>query len=221
MKKNMAVIGIGRFGLSLVKTLSTLNTEILTIDISEEVLKAASPYSDKEAICDTTKIDGLRDLGVSGYDVVIVSIGNNIHATIMTTINLVELGVKEIVVRVDNSEYTPVLRKLGATKVIVPEEQSAVSYAHQLASINFTDYYDIKGDYGIVEMTIPEVFKAKQLIELDIRNKHNVNIVGIIRDGKFFIPKGTDEVLPLDNILIVGADTDLNKFSILINENKI
>ena len=213
MKKNIAVIGIGRFGFALVKTLSTLKTEVLTIDTNEEVLQKVSKYSDREALCDSTKIDGLKDLDIQNYDTVVVAIGNNMHATIMTTINLVELKVPRIVVRVDQAEYVPVLTKLGAHKVIVPEEQSAISYAHQLASLNFSDYYDIQGDFGIVQMKCGSTFIAKTLIDLDSRNKYNVNIVGIIRNGKFFIPKGTDTVEPQDDLLVVGADVDLDRFS--------
>ena len=214
MKKNIAVIGIGRFGFSLVKTLSTLKAEVLTIDTNEEALQKVAKYSDREVVCDSTKIDGLKDLDIQNYDTVVVAIGNNMHATIMTTINLVELKVPNIVVRVDLSEYVPVLTKLGATKVFVPEEQSAVSYAHQLTSLNFIDYYDIQGDFGIVQMKCGSNFKSRTLIDMDSRNKFNVNIVGIIRNGKFFIPKGVDTVEPNDDLLVVGADIDLDKFSI-------
>ena len=213
MKKNIAVIGIGRFGFALVKTLSTLKSEVLTIDTNEEVLQKVSKYSDREVVCDSTKIDALRDLDIQNYDTVVVAIGNNMHATIMTTINLVELKVPNIIVRVDQAEYVPVLTKLGATKVMVPEEQSAVSYAHQLTSLNFIDYYDIQGDFGIVQMKCPDNYKSKTLIDVDPRNKYNVNIVGIIRNGKFFIPKGTDNIEPNDDLLVVGADADLDKFS--------
>ena len=218
MRKSIAVIGIGRFGFSLVKTLSTLKADVLTIDKSEEVLKKAADYATKEAICDATKIEALKDLGLSNFNTAVVAIGNDIHATILTTINLVELGVPDIIVRVDQDEYIPVMTKLGASRVIVPEESSAVSFAHQLVSSNFIDYYDIQGDYGIVKMNVPKDFIAKPLVEYDARNVYEVNIVGIIRIGKFFIPRGTDEILPNDTLLAIGRHENLNKFSASLSE---
>lgn len=219
MKKSIAIIGIGRFGFSLVKTLSTLKADVLTIDKNEEALKKVTEYATKEAIADASKIESLRDLGLQNYSTAVVAIGNDIHATIMATINLVELGVPDIIVRVDDDEYIPVMNKLGASRVIVPEESSAVSFAHQLVSTNFADYYDIQGDYGIVKLRVPSYYKATPLIDIDARNQFAVNIVGIIRNGKFFIPRGTDSINPNDQLLSIGTHENLNKFSsFLTNE---
>lgn len=216
MKKSIAVIGIGRFGSQLVKTLSTLDADVLTIDRSEDAIRGVQDYATKEAIADSTKIDALRDLGLSNYNTAIVAIGGDIHATIMTTINLVELKVPDIIVRVDNDEYIPVMNKLGASRVIVPEESSAVSFAHQFVSSSFADYYDLQGDYGIVKMVIPHDYQTTLLVDLDLRNKFNINVVGIIRFGKFFIPRGTDSIEPNDQLLLIGTHENLNNFSTYI-----
>ncbi len=218
MKKNIAVIGIGRFGFSLVKTLSTLKADVLTIDTKEEALQKAAQYATKEAICDSTKIEALRELGLSNYNTAVVAIGNDIHATIMTTINLVELGVPDITVRVDEEEYIPVMNKLGANRVIVPEESSAVSFAHQLVSTNFADYYNIQGNYGIVKIFVPDGFESTQLTDVDARNRYSVNVVGIVRNGRFFIPKGTDTFQSGDQLLLIGTHENLNKFSSSLSE---
>ena len=148
----------------------------------------------------------------------VVAIGNNIHASIITTINLVELKVPEIIVRVDNADYIPVMNKLGASRVIVPEESSAVSFAHQIVSVNFADYYDIQGDFAIVKIQVHKGYKPKSLIELDSRNKYGVNVVGIIHNGKFFIPKGTDIVEEGDELMVIGAHENLNRFSLSLEK---
>ena len=110
------------------------------------------------------------------------------------------------------------MNKLGASRVIVPEESSAVSFAHQIVSVNFADYYDIQGDFAIVKIQVHKGYKPKSLIELDSRNKHGVNVVGIIHNGKFFIPKGTDIVEEGDELMVIGAHENLNRFSLSLEK---
>lgn len=213
MKKSIAVIGIGRFGFSLAKTLSALKNDVIIIDKNKDAAEKVADYAIRDAICDSTNIGALRDLGIGSIDTAVIAIGNDIHATIMTTINLVELGVKNILVRVDQAEYIPVMTKLGATRVIVPEESSAVSFAHQISSNTFLDYYNIQGEYGIVKIEAPKSIVSRELTDIDARNKFNINVVGIVRNGRFFIPKGTDVFKEGDQLFLIGSQEDLNKFS--------
>lgn len=218
MKKSFAVIGLGRFGLSIVKTLSELKCDVLAIDQDNERVSKASEYIQNCAVCDATKKVYLHDLAVQNVDHAIVAIGNNLQATILATINLHELGVKKITVRVDDEEYISVVNRLGATDIIIPEESAAVSLAHQIVSDNILDYYKIKKEYGVSQLRVKKGFNPIVLIDLDSRNKFDVNIVGIIRKEDFFIPRGTDKVIGEDILLVVGKATKVLKLDQYLNE---
>lgn len=209
-KKKVLVIGLGRFGLNIAKSLTDVGTDVLGIDIESSRVEMASEFLPFCEICDTSKLDVLEELNASTYDCAIVSIGN-LQSTFLTVANLSELKVERIIVRLESSEYENVLRKLGATDIIIPEISAANSLAHEIISNNILDYYQIDDDYGVVQVFINEHFEAKTLIELDLRNKYDVNIVGILRNKKFFIPKGTDTINPLDTILVVGRDKNIAK----------
>lgn len=213
MKKTFLVIGLGRFGLSVVKTLSDLNCEVLAIDIIEDQVNLAANYVSHCAICDATKKQNLKELGVSDVDHAIVSIGGNFQASILTTINLKELGVPKITVRVDEESHIAVMTRLGADKVIIPEEESATSLANEMVFDNLLDYYKVSKDFGVVQFKVGKNFKETTLIDMDSRNRFDINIVGIIRDDKFFIPKGTDLIKSDDIVLVIGQNNKLNKFS--------
>lgn len=217
MKKKILVIGLGRFGLNIVKCLTNMNADLLAIDIDQERVEMASEYTQYCEICDTTKLDVLEEIDASSFETAIVAIGS-LQSTFLTVANLSEMDVKRIYVRLESSEYENVIRKLGATDIIIPEISAASSLAHEIVSKNVLDYYEIDKQFGIVQVFIKESFESKTLIDLDLRNKYDINIVGIIRNDKFFIPKGTDTINPKDTILVVGKDSSVMKFESDIND---
>lgn len=217
-KKSFIVIGLGRFGLAVIKTLSELKADILAIDVNEDCVTLANEYTDACVIGDATKINVLKEIGVSNIDHAVVAIGNNLQATILTTINLKELGVKKITVRVDDEQYKSVMERLGATDTIIPEEASAISLANHILSDNVLDYYKVTKDYSLVQMKLKHNINAT-LIDMDVRNKFDINVVGIIRDELFFIPKGSDKMIKDDVVLVVGLPENIVKFDSFINNN--
>ncbi|MCR5787268.1 MAG: TrkA family potassium uptake protein [Acholeplasmatales bacterium] len=216
MKKKILVIGLGRFGLNVVKSLTNMNADFLAIDIDQERVAMASEFTQYCEICDTTKLDVLEEIDAASFETAIVAIGS-LQSTILTVANLSELGVKRIYCRLESSEYENVIRKLGATDIIIPEISAATSLSHEIVSRNVLDYYEIDKQFGIVQVLIKNEFEPKTLIELDLRNKYDVNIVGILRDDKFFIPKGTDTINPSDTILVVGKNAAVMRFESDIN----
>ena len=122
-----------------------------------------------------------------------------------------------ITVRVDDSEYSNVLERLGADEVLIPEDDAGRQYAKQILSDTMLDYYSIDQEHAIVQIAIPHDFAEHSLLELDYRIKYDINIVGIIRSGKFFLPKGSDTIKPLDAILVVGRNLKITKFDKAIN----
>lgn len=216
-KKSFAIIGLGRFGMEIAKTLSQLKCDLMAIDLDEARVTVASQFVEHCAICDSTKKINLKDLGISSVDHVVVAIGNNLQATILTTINLKELGVKKITVRVDEEDYITVMERVGADDVLFPEAASAISLANQMISDNVLDYYKIDKDFGVVQIRVKKNFEAKSLIDLKARETYDINIVGIIRDKKFFLPKGTDMVMPDDTIMIIGKHENVVNFEQFIS----
>ena len=218
MKKSFIIIGLGRFGASITKTLIEANVDVLAVDINEEAVEAISKVCTHCAIADTTKYDSLLDLGCSNINNAVVAIGNNLQASILTVVNLKKIGVKNIIVRSDELSHNEVYASLGATEIIIPEEASAQSLANQILSDTIIDFHIIYGDYVMVKAIVGDDFEPKSLIELDVRNRFNINIVGMIKDDKFFIPKGTDMIEPQVILVIAGTKKDINKFDNFLNK---
>lgn len=219
MRMSFAVIGLGRFGSCVAKELSKNCDDVLAIDVIPENVSRISEYVNNCVVCDSTKKAQLEELGVKSIDHVIVAIGNNLQASILTTINLKALGVKQITVRVDDAEHVEVFKTLGATHVIIPEEASAISLANRIVSNNILDYYNIRGDYSIVQILVPTHFESSEnLIELGLPKRFGISIVGIIRDDAFVMPQGTDHIHPKDILLVIGQTKLIRKFESFLGE---
>ena len=132
--------------------------------------------------------------------------------------NLRDLGVKRITVRIDDERYIEILKRLGATEFISPENTAGNTLANQIIGNSVLEYYYIDKKYGISKIQVNSKFKAIQLLDLDSRNRFDVNIVGIIRNNDFFIPKGTDSIEPNDIILVIGRNSKMVKFEHEINK---
>ena len=218
MKKTFMIIGLGRFGSCIAKELVQNKCDIIAIDKDEKSVRDISKYVNNCVIADATSLNVLTDLDASKVDHAVVAIGNNLQASILTIINLRKLGVKKVTVRADDLTYKEVFEALGATDVIVPEESSAISLANQIMSDSVLDYYGVSADYAMVKVVVGQQFVPKNLIELNLRALFDVNIVGIIRDNSFFIPKGTDTINPGDVVVVVGTSSKINKLDDFFNK---
>lgn len=212
MKKQFAVIGLGRFGGSICKALSDQGMEVLAIDTDEEKVNHFSSIVTHAVVADGADENALRNLGVRNFEHVIVAIGENIQASILTTLILDELGVKHITVKAQNDYHEKVLNKIGAHKVVHPERDMGIRIAHNIVSKNVLDYLELSKDYSIVELIAGDKMNKKSLVELNIRAKYGVNIMAIKRDGIINVsPHGTENILKGDILIIIGAVTDINK----------
>ncbi len=217
MKKNFVVIGLGRFGANVAETLAEMNCDVLAVDIDEESVKAVSKQVPHCVIADATKYDVLNELGAGTTDHAVVAIGNNLQASILTIVNLKKLNVKNITVRADQDEHKELFQMVGATDVIIPEEASAVSLANKIISDSIRDYYAIADNYVMVKIGVGKKFVPKSLKDMDIRNNFDVNIVGIIKNGVFAIPRGTDTINPKDIVVVAGTNQNIRKFDQFLN----
>lgn len=213
-KKQFAIIGMGRFGSSVAKTLYNLNFEVLAIDSDEHRTQEVINMVTHAVQADSTDEEALRALGLRNFDVVVVAIGQDIQASILTTLILKDMGVKMLVAKAQNELHGKVLSKIGADKVIYPERDMGHRVAHNLISPNILDHIELSDDYSIVDLKVGPSLIGKNLRQLDIRNKYLCNVMGIkSNNGKMNIaPHAEDLIKESDVLVVVGKNEDLQKF---------
>lgn len=218
MQKSFLIIGVGAFGFQIVKSLIDLKADLMAVDKDPEAVSKISHFTSNCAIADGTKIDALKELDAQNLDHAIVAIGSNLQDTILTVVNLKELGVKKITVRIEDEGFRDVMYRLGADEVIIPEEASAISLANQILSDSILAYYKVNPSFSIATLKVGERFKEVTLMELGSLKRFDINIIGITRKGKFIQPKAQDKILPKDNLTVFGPDKKITKFDSFLNK---
>jgi K+ transport systems, NAD-binding component len=209
-KKQFAVIGMGRFGTSVAQSLARLGYEVLAIDVSGARIQDVVNKVTHAVAADSTDEEAMRALGLRNFDVVVVAIGQDIQASILTTIILKELGVPYIIAKAQNELHGKVLSKIGADKVIFPERDMGQRVAHNLILPNLLDFIELSDDYSIVELEAPPVMVGKNLKQLDIRARFRCNVMAIKTGGRMNIaPNAEDSIREGDILVIVGKNGDL------------
>lgn len=218
MKKTFAVFGLGQFGMSIVEELASHDADVIAIDMDESRVKKASTFIPTVFIADATDEKALKELDIPNIDHAIVAYGNNIQASILTTVILVEMGIKHLTVRVDNEYYIPVLKKLGAHEVIAPQRMAGKGLANRLENESFVDYYSLGNNFSVVKVLINDNYTPQSIAVLNPRNTYGVNLILISRGNQTFAPKATDFIEPNDIIFVVGKTKDIEKFNRALNE---
>lgn len=217
--KSTIVIGLGRFGLQLAKTMLLQNKkEVIAIDVDEEMVQRASEFMEHCYVCDSTNISALKELGVSNVDEAIVAIGQNLEASILTVSNLKHLGVERVIVRADESAYIEIFERLGADEVVVPEISAGETLANKLLSDSFMDYYKVQGDYGIVRINVEITVPTPTLVELNTPAEYKISLVSLLRDKQIIVPTGSDNIQPGDTIFVIGKTKDIMRFENALKE---
>ena len=216
-KKSFAVIGLGQFGISIVEELVGNGADVIAIDSDEEAVKKVSGILPTVAVANSTDDEALKDLGIKDVDAAIVAYGSHIEASILTTVILKEMGVKSIIVRVDDAYYMPIMKKLGATEVIMPQKAAGVALANRLGNEDFKDFYKLDDKYSVVSIVINNAYVPAQLKDLSSKDKYGVSVVLVMRNGRSFVPGGNDSLLPNDTIFVVGGTKEIRNFREAIN----
>jgi trk system potassium uptake protein TrkA len=205
--KSYLVIGLGRFGSSIAKTLYDEDVEVLAIDRNEDLVQEAinNNILDNALTLDATDENALKEIGVSNFDVAFVGIGSNIQASILATLNLKELGVKRIIAKAINKNHGKVLKKIGADEVVYPEEYMGRRVAMIAIEPNMIEHMRFSKDFLLVELKAPPSFYNKNLMELGVRNSYNINIVGIKKpNGELnSSPRATSVIEKGDTLLVI------------------
>ncbi|WP_040952883.1 potassium channel family protein [Gorillibacterium massiliense] len=213
MKKQFAVIGMGRFGSSVAQSLCKFGYDVLAVDGDEHRIQEVSQYVTHAVQADTTDENALRALGIRNFDVVVVAIGADVQASILTSLILKDIGVKTLIVKAQDELQGKVLQKIGADKVIFPERDMGQRVAHGLISPNILDYIELSDDYSIVELNASSRLVGQSLRTLDIRAKFGCNVMAIKHGGKMNITPNADDLIREGDVLVVvGRNSDLSKF---------
>lgn len=210
--KTVLLIGLGRFGRHIAMKMNELHHQVMAVDKNEERVEALLPYVTNAQIGDSTNEEFLKLLGVRNFDLCIVTIGSDFQSSLETTSLLKELGAKLVVSRASRDIHAKFLLRNGADEVLYPERQLASWAAIRYTSDHIADYVEIDKDYGIFEVEVPMNWYEKSIRELDIRNRYNVNILGIRRDGKISMNIAPDTQLQQDDmIMVLGKLADVQK----------
>lgn len=212
MKKSVLIVGLGRYGRYVAKKMNELDHEILAVDKDEEKVNLALPFVTNALVADTTDPRFLESLGVRNFDLCIVAIGDDFQSSLETTLRLKELGAQYVVSRASRGIHEKFLLRNGADEVVYPEKQLAAWTAIRCTSDHILDYIDLDGDYSIFELDIPAEWSGRTVVELDIRRRHGINILGIRENGKMNMSVTPDTVLRSGNsMLVLGHERAVRK----------
>lgn len=210
--KQFVVIGLGRFGSSVAKTLTDNGYDVLVIDQDNQIIQDISNSVTHAVEADATDDKALETLGIRNFDVAIVSIGDNLHANILSTLILKELGVPYVIVKAQDNLHGKVLTKVGADRVVYPERDMGERIANNLISSNVLDYLEFAPNYSVVEVMASEKMIGKTLAELGFRNKYDVNVMAIKSGQELnMTPGANDKIKEEDTLIVMGKNENLDK----------
>lgn len=218
--RQFAVIGLGRFGFSVAKTLGGKNCQVLAIDIEEEKVQDISEFVTRAVQIDATDEKALKAVGIEDVDLAVVAIGA-IEASILITLSLKELGIKDIVAKAAGADHGKILERVGATRVIFPERDMGSRLVNSLLAPKILDYINLSDAYSILEMVPPRGFIGRSLREIDVRAKYGLNVIGIKKPAKEgrekagervnFSPKADDVIREGDVLIVIGPNENIEK----------
>ena len=212
INKSYAVFGLGKYGIAVATELVNNGADVLAVDIDEDIVNSAVADIPFCRCADITNPEVIKQLGISNVDVVIIAMANNLEASVMSVILCKEAGVKMVIAKCADEMHGKILCKVGADKVVYPENESGVRLAKNLLSAGMVDIIDLSEDISVIEIPVREKWVGKTLIELDLRKKYAINIIAI-RNGEDIIVN-VDPNVKLSNemqLVVIINKTNINK----------
>lgn len=218
-RKQFVVIGLGRFGISVAKTLYESGHEVLAIDKNEDLIQEVSDSVTHAVQMDATDENALRTIGIRNFDVAVITIGSNIQSSVMVALLVKELGVKYIIAKAHNDLHAKVLYKIGADRVVQPEKDMGVRVGHNLVSSNILDYIELSPDYSIIEIEAPQIWWGKSIKDLNVRANYGINIMAIKKDNEVNISPDAEDIIEEKFIIVsIGSVDDLSRLETMISK---
>ena len=215
--KQFAVLGLGRFGSVVAKRLYALGKEVLAIDIDEQKVADVADYVTHSMVVDCLDEATLKQIDIGSFEVVVVAIGSDMEASILSTLLCKEMGVKYIVAKAQSLQHRKVLEKIGADMVVFPEMEAGHKLGSLLASPDMVEIAELAPNFKIIEIEAPEDWQDKSLVELKIRNKYSLTVLLVNRDQNVVAsPSGAFVLQAGDKVVLCGEQKDLQKFSKIV-----
>ena len=212
INKSYAVFGLGRYGIAVAKELVNNGADVLAVDIDEDIVNSAIADIPFCRCADITDPEVIKQLGISNVDVVVIAMANNLEASVMSVILCKEAGVNMVIAKCADEMQGKILCKVGADKVVYPENESGVRLAKNLLSAGMVDLIDLSDDISVIEIPVREKWVGKTLIELDLRKKYAINIIAIRNGEDILINVDPNVQLSKEMQLVVIINkTNINK----------
>jgi trk system potassium uptake protein len=209
MKKQVVVIGLGRLGESIARTLVTIGHEVLALDRNENLVQAVAPFVTHAVQVDPTSEPALRELGVGNFDIGVVAL-SQIEDSVLSTILLQKLGVRFIIARASSEPHGTILEKLGADKVVYPEREMGTGMAYVLTLGNVVDYIPVTAAYGVVKMSVPSNFIGQSLSDIGFGYSGRLEVIVLLlqREQDIIVSPRTSETVRAEDALVVSGRWD-------------
>lgn len=202
-----AVFGLGRYGFAVAKELTDSGAEVLAVDVREAAVNDAAPFIPVCKCADVTDLETIKQLGISNVDTVIIAMAGSLEASVLATAHCKEAGVKTVIAKCACETHRNILLRVGADKVVFPENESGVRLAKNLLSAGFVDMIELSNEVSMVEMDVKPAWLGKSLIDLDLRSKYSLNVIAIRQQGDVSIDIDPHRALEADMKLLVVANT--------------
>lgn len=217
-KKIFGVLGLGIFGQNVAKELSKFEQDVIAIDVNPSLVQNVSDVVKKAAVGDITDIDFLKALGINQCDTVVVATGNNLESSVLAVMHCKKLGVKNIIAKAKTKTYEEVLYGIGANKVIMPERDSGKRVAANMLRHHIENIVHLEEKLAMVEFSVPDSWVGKNLIQLDVRNKYEINIIGTRQTTSSAIDTHIDPNKAFEadtEVIAIASDDTFEKFDYL------
>ncbi|MCA9035659.1 MAG: TrkA family potassium uptake protein [Planctomycetaceae bacterium] len=212
--KRFVVVGLGNFGSSVAESLFAQRHEVIAIDMHGDAVDRISPFVSRAAVGDGKNLQTLERIGAKGADAAVISTGDDITASILTTMAMHDMGIRDVYVKVISRDHARVMERLKVTETIFPERESALSLGKRISGSGLLNYVNLGTGFSIQEMGVPEAWTGKTLRELELRQKFNITVVAVhdILTDKMSASTNPDARLKeSDTLLVAGNDEDLSR----------
>ena len=217
-KKIFGVLGLGIFGRTIVKELSKFEQEVIALDRHENLVQDVADMATKAAVGDITEIEFLKAVGIAQCDVVVIATGNTLESSVLAIMHCKKLGVKTILAKAKNATYEEVLYDIGATKVITPERDSGKRVASNMLRHHIENIIHIENNIAMIEFSIPDSWVGKSLVQLDLRQKYDLNLIGIRKKSTSILDTHINPNQPFEantEVVAIANDNTFEKFDYL------
>ncbi|MFA6548778.1 MAG: TrkA family potassium uptake protein [Candidatus Margulisiibacteriota bacterium] len=215
MKKQFAVLGIGRFGSKIARELYYKKQEVIAIDKDESVIENIKDHVTHAFVGDITDEMALKEAGVLDCDVVVIAESTNMESNIIAAQICKSMGIRKVICKAHNTVHGKILSKLGVDEIVFPEQDTAIKLVNRLTSQGVLDYFELGNDVQIVGTLPPERWVGQSLSDLDLRNKHNITVVAVRRGNEnLVIPAWSTKVEKEDVLVLFGREDSLRKLNL-------